>query len=232
MGQKLRKDLITYFEAPKPQRKYNFIRKFGMQKMGLISILRTQFRYISKWIWVISVLFYVISFYITAYGDTKLFGFIFAFVPFLVLLSITESMRSYRYGMEELELSTRFSLKYILLARMLILGLGNIVTLLISAYLFREVILTSMVYIMVIYFITTSGSLYIVRKNRGSEGTFICFAFSATVSLLELSVPWKYEILVTSRYLIVLFLFCMIGIFFTIRESYRIVRMAEEFVWN
>ena len=57
--------------------------------------------------------------------DEKYVGAVYGLVPFLVLISVTESTRSYRYEMEELELSSRFSLKSIVMARMVILGVGG-----------------------------------------------------------------------------------------------------------
>ena len=41
-----------------------------------------------------------------------------ALLPFVALLAVTEGTRSAVYGMEELELATRFSLKSVLLARL------------------------------------------------------------------------------------------------------------------
>ena len=43
-------------------------------------------------------------------------------LPFVALLAVTEGTRSAVYGMEELELATRFSLKSVLLARLCLVG--------------------------------------------------------------------------------------------------------------
>ena len=68
--------------------------------------------------------------YVATYVMEEIYvSMIYGVVPFLVMLSVTESMRSYRYGMEELELSARFSLKSIVMARMLMLGIGNLAVL-------------------------------------------------------------------------------------------------------
>ena len=48
-----------------------------------------------------------------------------AFTPFLALLLIAESTKSAIYGMNELEMSARFSLKSVVLARLIILGVFN-----------------------------------------------------------------------------------------------------------
>ncbi len=45
-----------------------------------------------------------------------------ALLPFVALLAVTEGTRSAVYGMEELELATRFSLKSVLLARLCLVG--------------------------------------------------------------------------------------------------------------
>ena len=52
-----------------------------------------------------------------------------ACIPFLALATIAEAGRSARFGMEELELSARFSLQAVLCARLGILGGGNLLLL-------------------------------------------------------------------------------------------------------
>ena len=65
MERRLKEELIKYYEAPKPQQKQVFIRRFGVQKINLPRLVFMQAKYISRWVWLASVLVCVI-----VYGTT------------------------------------------------------------------------------------------------------------------------------------------------------------------
>ena len=232
MKRKHKKALEAYFEAPKPERKNSFLGQFDMPKMDMPHMIATQIRYISKWIWAASALFCILVFAITRYVEITYVSIIFALVPFLVMLSVTESTRSYRYGMEELELSARVSLKSVVLARMIILGIGNLLVLIVAAVFMGNRMYANIVYMMVPYFMTAAGGLYLVRKIKGTEGTAACCLLAVVVSCMETFLSWKYSILYTQQYIAVWLVACVTGLLFMMRESYRAIRMTEDLAWN
>lgn len=232
MERKYKKVLEKYFEAPKPERKNGFLRQFEMSKIDMPHMLATQVRYISKWVWLFSSLFCATAFGMARYAEQKYLSVIFAIVPFLVMISVTESMRSYRYGMEELELSARFSLKSIVMARMVILGIGNMAVLVLTALFVGDNMYASVVYMIVPYFVTAGGGLYLVRNMRGTDGTFACFLLAVIVSLVEVIVPWKYQNIFTARYFPYWLVACAAALAFMMRESYRTIRMTEDLAWS
>lgn len=232
MERRHKKALEAYFEAPKPERKNSFLRQYDMAKIDMVHMIGTQVRYISKGIWAASVLFCILAFAVTRYVEIRYMSTIFALVPFLVMLSVTESTRSYRYGMEELELSARFSLKSVMLARMIILGIGNVLVLIVAAVFMGEKMYANIVYMMVPYFLTAAGGLYLVRKIRGAEGTAACCTLAMLVSCMQTFLLWKYSILYTQRYTSIWVLVCVIGLLVLMRESYRTIRMTEDLAWN
>ncbi len=234
--EKLKKALIKYYEPPTPQRKQAFIRQMGIQKINLLHLVGMQAKYISKWVWIVSMAFCGVTYGIT-YGiqetiAVRYVSMIVAFLPFLVMLSITESVHSYRYNMEELELSARFSLKSIVMARLLILGIGNGIVLLFASLLLENKADFHMLYIATPYFLTTGGGLFIVRNVRGNENTFFCFLLAATVSSLQMLLPWQFGELFLPKFLPVWAMVCITGIIVTVKESYRTIRMMEELAWN
>lgn len=232
MKRKLKNELTEYFEAPKPEKKQAFVRKYTMRKMNLSHIVAMQARYISKGVWIFSGLFFGITCLVAQIAEPGYVSMVLALIPFLVILSVTESVRSYRYGMEELELSTRFSLKSILLARMVMLGLGNFVILSAAMLLLKGTLQVRMVYWMAPYFLTAGGSLYIVRKLRGNESTFPCFALAASVCALELCLFMRADVFFAPKYAWVWIGACVIGVIMAVRESYRTIRMTEDLAWN
>lgn len=232
MERKHKKALEKYFEPPRPERKNSFLRQFEMHKINMPHMMATQVRYISKWVWLFSMLFCTVSFGVARYAEVKYLSTIFALIPFLVMVSITESMRSYRYGMEELEISARFSLKSIVIARMVVLGIGNMAVLILTAFFIGDRMYANIVYIMVPYFVTAGGGLYLVRKMRGADGTFACFTLAVIVSLVEIIMPWKYSSIFTPQYLPYWLVGCTVALAYMMRESYRTIRMTEDLAWS
>lgn len=228
MERKRREELAEYFEAPKPLRKQAFVRQFGLSKMNLWQVAAMQARYVSKWVWLFSVLFFGAAFLVAQTAELRYVNMMFGFVPFLVMFSVTESTRSYRYGMEELELSTRFSLKSIVMARMVVLGLGNLAVLVGVMLVLKSQMQINPVYLMAPYFLTAGGGLYIVRIVRGKESTLLCFALAAFVCVTALVLPWQFHSVYLPQNAWIWAGACVAGVLLTARESWRTIRMTEE----
>ena len=232
MERRIKEELVKYYEAPKPKRKQAFVRQFGVPKMNLGYLTILQIRYISKWAWLCSAFFVMITYSMVCTVDEKFARVVFALIPFWVMVSVTESMRSYRYGMEELELSTRFSLKSIVMARLLVLGIANLAVMAVLTGVMRTTTDFHILHVMAPYFLTAGGGLYIVRKIRGSENTLYCFGLAALICVWELILQWNYQELFLQKYTLVWAVVCMAGVLLTVRESYRTIRMTEDLAWN
>ena len=109
-----------------------------------------------------------------------------ALLPFAALATVTELSRSARYHMEELEMSARFSLKTLLMARLTLLGLGNLVLLAVLLPLvtgWSQLPLTQTGCMLLCpYCLTSLICLVLSRRFRGSEVVFVCAGVAATVS--------------------------------------------------
>jgi len=232
MERRLKEELCRYYEAPKPRRKQEFIRQFGVQKINLPRLVLMQAKYISKWVWMVSACLSALIYGVSYVMEDKYVSMVYGLVPFLVLISVTESMRSYRYGMEELELSTRFSLKSIIMARMAMLGVGNLAVLIVIANILGQWEGYYLLHVLTPYFLTAGGSLYIVRMVRGNENTFLCFTLAIAVSFLQMLLPWRFSELFAPNYMLIWTALFVVGIVMTVKESYRAIRMTEDLAWN
>ncbi len=228
MERKKREELAAYFEAPKPERKQAFVRQFEMPKMNLWHVTVMQARYVSRWVWIFSALFFGAAFLTAQLAEQRYVHLVLGFVPFLVMFSVTESIRSYRYGMEELELAARFSLKSIIMARMLVLGLGNLAVLAGVMLVLSSQVRMNPVYFMTPYFLTAGGGLYIVRKVRGKEGSLLCFGLAAFVCAAVSYLPWQFQGLYLPQNVWIWACACAAGLMLTIWESLRTIRMTGE----
>lgn len=236
---RLQEELKRFYEAPPPEGKREFL-EFLSQKVpetgcGRGSFLMMQAGYIGKWSWGISLAVFLIGICAANSGRQELFQLVAAAVPFLALAMAAETGRSARYGMEELELSARFSLKTVVAARMGILGIGNLVILgiLIPVWgVFGENgFWQTGCSVLIPYFLAAFLQMWVVRKFRGTEGMYACFGITVLVSGLtvfrESAAEWMLRIPAEMWAALTVFLAAM-----ALRESIRYIRQAEEYVWN
>lgn len=232
MKDRLQKELNEYYEAPKPLRKQAFIRQFGVERMDYKDLIRMQAGYISKWVWIFSLLLCGGMYWSACMLGGKGVRVVAGLAPFLVMVSVTESARSFRYRMEELERSARFSLKSIVMARLLLLGAVNAAVLSGVFVLLGKQPEYCIFQILAPYFLTAGGSLLIVRKIRGTENIFFCFALSSFVAMLQILFPWNLRQIFLPAYAPVWLTLCAAGILFTIWEGKKMIRMTEDLAWN
>ena len=125
MNQKLKKALKSGFETACATKKDFFLAQVETPPISFLQFLTLQLGYIRKWIWIFFIFSFLLMLIGTAYLKKNILWDISAFTPLLALFLITETQRSEFYGMSEFELSTRFSLKSIVLARLGIMGLST-----------------------------------------------------------------------------------------------------------
>lgn len=201
MKQKLKNDLKHAFEAPEPLHKKDFFRTLEQPRISISVFVISQIGYIRRWIWIVSVLIFVFAIVSAAWLSVDRLWMISALMPLLALTVVSESGRSENYGMAELEMATRFSLRSVILARLGILGMENlaIIGLLLPVGMWRQGIgvIRSGVYILTPYLLMTFGGLSIVRRFRGREAVYFCIGIAAFISfgvmVLQGSVARSYQ---------------------------------------
>ena len=179
-------ELKLAYTAPKPLRKKNFIQQFEPPAMSMHEFLFTQIGYISKWVWFISTLFFLITLFGTTVLSIDMLGIISAFTPLLALTLLTESERSKCFCMIEMEMATRFSLKSVVLARLGILGIFDLIILclLVPLSCWNNSVDTVAVglYIITPFMLTTFTGLHAARKSSGHESIYACVGIAIIIS--------------------------------------------------
>lgn len=236
MNRKMKEALKEAFEAPAPAHRQDFLENIPQEKVSLISFMLSQAGYIRKRVFVISMFPVGVSLTGACFLDFDTMWVISAFMPFLALSAVTENFRSAVYGMEELEMSARFSLKSVVLARMGILGTLHLILLcllmpLASVHSIFTIAQTG-VYLLISYLMADVTGLWILRNLRGKEGLYACIGATVCISsfysllrvrLIRLlygsSFSWAVALLV------ILMILC-------VTEMKKMVRQTEELRWN
>lgn len=224
------------FAAPKPKRKKEFLKKTGQTQISTISFILSQISYIRKSVWIVSVLFTVFAVISIHYLGQDCIWVTAAMMPFIALCAVTENARSATYGMAELEMASRFSLKSITLARLSAIGLFHFVILCILIPLVGKnalfPIVRIIIYLVVPYLLTSVLGFAAARKVHGKEAVYICMGISVMVSFLNLIlkeiVPGIYE---KKQFI----WWCVFVIYLIVRmwsEYKKAIYQTEELVWN
>ena len=187
MNRDMKERLKEYFAAPEPERKGHFLNSLPAKPVGLSDFLLFQAAYIPKWVWGLSVLVFAPALVGAGFLKKDMLWCISACMPILALALVAESGRSERWGMAELEMSTRFSRKSILLARLGILGLADLLLfflLLPLAYMNGDrSLLETGIYMLCPYLLTVFLGLWASRRVHGRECAWVCGAVALGVSL-------------------------------------------------
>ena len=185
----LERELRILFRAPAPKRQEEFLAGRPQPYMGHGAFVLAQAAYIRKWVWVISVAVFGALVASTARWQREALWIAAGMMPFLALLAAQEHMRSTMHNMTELELSTRFSVKSIVLARMGLLGCFHLALLLLLLPVLvlcgQTGVLQTGVYLLVPYLMTTFLSMACARRVRGRESLYLCLGNAVIVSCMQ-----------------------------------------------
>ncbi len=175
--------LRRMYEPPAARRERQFFRELEPEKMHTGRLIWQQLCYMPKYCFVFPVFFLAIVFYLRGNYPQELLSFSLAMMPPAALFSVLEGLRSAICGMEELEMSSRFSLKSIVLARMEIMGgISLLIGLTVSA-LAEAMFFYTAVRLLVPYLLTAYGCLLIARRVRGREQIYLCAVLAGLISM-------------------------------------------------
>ncbi len=220
------------FEAPPPKRKEIFLRSQRPPRLHLGHLLAVQLTYLPKWVWLLFSGGFLVVLYAGRTLQMDMLWIAGALVPFLVLVSVTESFRSMSCGMEELEMAARFSLSGILLARMGILGLGNLAWMLGVAALVEGRLPGNVLFLMAPYLMTDFGCLMVVRRLKGRDGLYACGGVAAAVCCIELTLSANFAWIWEARYLGWWLAAVGVLLFGNLWQGFWAMYKTEEYVWN
>lgn len=217
MKKELRRALYDAFEAPESQRKKVFLNNIRQPGIGYFKFILLQASYIRKWIWGLSLAVFAVALISGGFLEREVIWVLSALMPYLAAVSIAENVRSEVYGMAELEMASRFSLKSVVLARMGILGVFHLILLCLLVPLGHmhgvSTVLQTGVYLLVPYLLTNAGGLWLVRKIRSRETSYVCMGYAIIISAFPIvskyTITLLYQPEVFGWWLVLLAILCV-----------------------
>lgn len=236
MNKELKKALHAAFEAPMPQKKQAFMKCVRNSKINNFKFILIQAAYIRKWVWGISFVIVMFSLYCGYFMDKYVLWELSAIMPLLAVSALAENIRSGGYGMAELEMATRFSLRSVVMARMGILGMVHFGVLCLAALLGHPggdtTLFQTGVYLLVPYLLTDVSGLWMFRKLGRKESLYGVMGLSFVIAAIPGINRELVQVLFGTEYfglwLVILLVLCAI----TISETKKNLERTEELTWS
>lgn len=236
MKPEMRKALQEAYTAPMPQHKKEFIRKLDKPQISTYSFMLQQLAYIRKRVWMVSIIISALAIFSIGYVGQDSIWVISSMMPFVALCAITENARSVTFGMAELEMASRFSLKSIILARLGIIGILHFAVFCILIPFVGKSALIPFTrtgfYLLVPYLLSSVLGLWAVRRFQEIEPTYLCMVTSSIICVLNIALKNIIEGFYGEQKFI---WWVMAGIclwYKTWNEYKKTISQTEELVWN
>ena len=236
MRNDIKRILEGSFAAPEPKRKEEFLREISRTPINTFAFMKLQISYIRKRVWILSVIVMMLAIVSKKYVGADCIWVVSALVPFVAISMVSENNRSEIYGMAELEQTSRFSLKSVMYAKLVIVGISHIMLLSFIIPFIGNGGLTPYVqigiYILVPYLLASTLGLTAVRRNRGKETSYYCFGISCMVSCLQIIVREIIPQIYDGKWFpcwIAVFLYLLMRL---CAEYKKMIYTTEDMLWN
>ena len=233
MDKNVKEQLNLAFYVPNPTCKESFLKKLRPREITTTELLIQQVPYIRKTIWIFAFVIITVAVTGAFLMNTDTERIIESLAPLAAAAAALEMHRSHQYQMTEFEMATRFSIRNVFYARMLIVGSVYAATFCIIAPIvsvrFGIGIVLLVSHILIPYLITTSLCMHLERTTIGRNNTYLSAAVAA---LLVICIFWvsDYELsgltdFITDWGLVMVVLLVLLAIY----ENYKTINMTEGF---
>ncbi len=235
MKNELKDALNMAFYAPEPKNKQVFLKNLRPREVGMIEMLFQQVRYIRVSVWILTAAIIALTILGAWMKRGETGELISVIMPFLAAVSVLENNRSRKYGMSELEMVTRFSLRSVIFARMLILGLAFLFMIAITSPILvmafgGEMLVTAM-HMLIPYLVTMTISLQIERSIWGRRLEYGTLAIAMLITALMVWIR-DYDMALVNGYMEMVknwgVLIVLVLAVITVFEQWRTIECVEE----
>ncbi|MCI9297888.1 MAG: hypothetical protein HFI10_10670 [Lachnospiraceae bacterium] len=238
MNKQMKRSIQKAFEAPQPnqQEKARFLETLPQPQTSMWKFILIQATYLRKWTLLFSVLLLFPALIGAYHIEKNTLWLVSAFVPFLGLLAVTENARSMVYGMNEFEMSARFSLRSVILARMGVLGLLDLLIfccLIPLCHIGNHFSLFQTgIYLLVPYLLTITIGLWITRCFHSREAIYGCMSVAVLISGADMEIHLIVDFVYQSSCITWWFVLFVLLVGRIIYETYCTITQTEELAWN
>lgn len=237
-NRKFKKMIQDAFGSPTPdlEKKERFLKMLPQPKINMWNFILTQAEFTRKRTWCISLLMLIPALLGAWIVSPNILWSTSAVIPFIAFLATTENAKSVVYGMNELEMATRFSLRSVVLARLSILGLFDLLILCVLTPLCcissEFPLFQTALYLFVPYLIIVNSCLWVTRHFSNKEAVYGCLSIAVLVSGADVGLHFVAEIVFQFAYLGWWMVLAFILVIWMTQEIRKTLKQTEEYIWN
>ena len=213
------------------EKKTAFIQKYQLRELNYLQIICIQLQYMGGQFALLGGCVLTLLLGTVSTVGKDLTHLIAAIVPVAALIAITGLGRSARYGMDELEMSSRFSLRMLRTVRLAIIGIADFLIMLSISGLLKILtgakLLHAFAFTAVPYLFTTFLCMVLIRRWHSPKNIYGCIVVAVGTAAMVL-VGMNYLTLCTTL------LYTALPVLFllTVMEAFAYIKESEELQWN
>lgn len=211
-----------------------FIKKHEKRSRQLRDVIKREFLYMGIKSILAGLILCGLFMVVAIKGDEKMMWIMSSMLPICSLLPMIYILGSGNYGMSELEAASRFSLKFIRLIRMFILGIFSSVIILSGSIFLRDLwdhgMLDVVIYMLFPYLVSIWGNLFIARKWHGIESTIGVPLICIATGFLPTIIRELRSVRITPDYMyVILTVIIMVA---AVKECIEFIYERSDLSWN
>jgi len=222
------------YALPSTESGKRFIRRYEKRSLQIFDVIKLEFRYMGAKSILLLLALCMLFMLLVKTNNTDTIWLLSSLLPFFAVIPVTLLSKSERYGMDELEASCRFSLTFIRLVRMCIIGVATLGIFLITGIAMRVLYAFSITdYIVCIitpYLVSDFGAILVTRRWHDKQNIYGILAVCIVSSL----VPFVEKIIRQSGILPDAAIVAISGVLLiaVLRESILYIKESENVSWN
>lgn len=226
--------LKNAYAVPESLEGKKFVRKHEKRSLQIWEIIKIEFRYMGVQSIISAGIFTILMWAIAKTENVDLIWGVSSMIPVCAMIPMVFLSKSERYGMHELEASTRFSLRFVRLVRMFIIGIITMgLFAAVGIVLKTMMALSGMDYLTMVvipYLISDLGAMIVTRKWHGKGNVIGILA----VCVFSCFLPFLIREIRIAGYLpgVILGIAIFTLVVLLIRECILYVKESENVLWN
>ena len=230
---KLLKTAYTFNESDSEKQ---FIRSYEQKSMQLWTVVKTEFRFMGLKSAAFGIVLFIILFVITL-GDAKnAMWCVSSILPLFAMLLAIMMGSSERYEMDELESACRFSLSFVRMVRMLIIGACSLSLILLCTFIVHKSaggqFINTLCCVAFPYLVNVFGCICVTRKIHRKDGIFACAGVTCISCLLPLIFRVKIMNMIKPMGSLGASTVLILILALTVRESIIYIQEGDKKIWN
>lgn len=235
MTDKAMKDLLkNAYKISETDREKVFLKKYEKRSMHIFDVFRLEFKYMSVRSMVSGMMLVLFFALISFSKKPELIWYISGLLPVAGLILISGLGKSERYGMQELEAASRFSLRFIKAVRMFIMGCATLFIVIATSIVMQEKtgfnFITILGLIGTPYMLNAWGNLIVTRRWHEKENIYGCLLVALVTCMLPALMEKAISYELIQPFILIILLLVVSAL--TVRESLLYIKEREDLSWN